>query len=306
MKRRNAPPIQWIPVFEAAARLLSFKKAAKELCITPPAVSQQIKVLEQYLGVLLFSRNGRKLRLTEAGDFYFTYAKQVVKSHKTGILEFDRRFNNRSLLVSTPLFIAQEILIPNFLSFQERFPQLDFRILTGSEIADFETETLDAAIRFGEGNWSNLQCRLLSKVATTPVCSPTYTAENDLAVLDWDDMDRLNRHTFITIDEELRDWKKLFPALSPKRKIVCDSYFSAIKSAEKGLGLTMGLIPSINNWINDQRLDMPLNKVFATNLGYWLVKPKDIEKDDLIDAFFGWAYSLFEQLPDLKSVAIRE
>ena len=117
----NPPPIQWIPVFEAAARFRHFRKAADYLSVSPPAVSQQIKALETYLGIKLFRRNGPRLELTAAGAFYYEAARKTVSAHRQGFNEFDRRFNQRALRLSTPLFIAQELLI----SFSNFFREVD-------------------------------------------------------------------------------------------------------------------------------------------------------------------------------------
>ena len=86
---QTPPPIQWLPVFEAAARHLSFKAAAEELCVTPPAVSQQIKVLEDYLNTQLFDRQGRSLRLTQAGSYYFRIAHNIVQYSRIAMLQFE-------------------------------------------------------------------------------------------------------------------------------------------------------------------------------------------------------------------------
>jgi len=307
MTRLKSPPIQWLPVFEASARLLSFKKAAESLHVTPPAVSQQIKVLENYLDQTLFDRRGRKLKLTTAGEYYYQVALRVMSQHHLGFEEFDRRFNHRSLRVSTPLFIAQELLIPNYMSFKKLKPDSDLRITTGSEYVDFKSEEIDAAIRFGDGLWPDLDCRLISHVQIGAVCSRDYLAAENLDIENCYSFEVLNRLTLISNSEELQDWTAVFPELNPKNRIICDSYFAVIKAAEKGLGVAPGIFPAINPWINDRRLNiLPLEQTIETNSGYWLVSPKHAEQSELIDTFYHWAKTLFSQLPELEQPAMKK
>lgn len=291
----NPPPIQWLPVFEASARFKSFRKAAGFLHVSPPAVSQQIKALEDYLGVALFSRQGRQIELTPAGAFYYQVARQLVSSHVQGFREFDRRFNHRSLRLSTPLFIAQEILIPNYLGYKALEPAAELRITTGAEYVDFESGTADAAIRFGLGDWPTLTARLLSNVQICPVCAPDYLPSNAAASLSL--MDVLQSHTLLSTKEGLSDWLHAFPGLQPQDSIICDSYFSAIKSAEKGLGIALGIFPAINGWINDCRLCCVGDEMADTGAGYWLVYPPLTEPNSLFDSCYQWAKGLFEALP---------
>ncbi|WP_339770781.1 LysR family transcriptional regulator [uncultured Paraglaciecola sp.] len=296
----NPPPIQWLAVFAAAAKYSSFRKAADTLHVSPPAVSQQIKALEEYLGSKLFRRNGPRLTLSSAGEFYYQVAANIMSLHHSGFTEFDQRFNKRSLRLSTPLFIAQELLIPHYMAYKELQSKAELRITTGSEYIDFDTGQADAAIRFGHGGWPNLVSRLLCKVHISPVVSPLYQAkcmrqpQSDLSSL-------VNNHILITTDENLQDWYSLFPDIHPKDVIVCDSYFSAIKSAEKGLGIVLGLFPAINNWVNEGRLTQLSNGYFDTQSAYWLVSPKQQEDNPLIASCFTWAKTLFDGLPALHN-----
>ena len=105
----------------------------------------------------------------------------------------------------------------------------------------------------------------------------------------------------ISTYEDLFDWSLLLPELEPKDKIICDSYFSVVKSAEEGLGVAFGILPAINRWINDGRLVLPMNQTFNRQSGYWMVSPKRHEQSDIIDGFYNWAKELFEKLPPLNS-----
>jgi LysR family glycine cleavage system transcriptional activator len=322
------PPIQWLPVFEASARHKSFRKAADELHVSPPAVSQQIKALEKYLEIKLFRRHGPRLELTDAGHFYYQLAADTVRSHQQGFKEFDRKYNQRSLRLNTPLFIAQEILIPNYLTFKTLEPNTELRITTGTEYIDFDTGIADAAIRFGLGHWQGLEAKLLCPVKVSPVCSPDYLKQNPIGKrsntnnsytsnsntdtshatktsapkpsFPTSDVHRwLNDQTLLSTNENYRDWLQYSPELQQHQGIVCDSYFSAIKSAEQGLGVALGIFPAINNWVNDGKL-LSLTECLDSPTSYWLVCPKEHARSALIDSCYRWAKQLFDGLPELS------
>ena len=297
MKPHRPPPIQWMTAFESSARFKSFKKAADALNVSPPAISQQIKALEEYLDTKLFDRGSNRLELTTAGEFYFKIASRTIESHTQGFYEFERRFKKRSLQISTPLFIAQEILIPHYLSFKDFAESAELRITTGTEYADLDLGITDAAIRFGSGEWPGLESRLLCKVNMAIAASTSYLKKHNLQPHTPLDINVLNHHTLISISEEFGEWKALFPTISPKDVLVCDSYFSVMKSGENGLGIVAAILPAVNGWINDKRLTLLSETQYETHQGYWLVYPKSQEHNTLIEQCFLWAQSVFNTLP---------
>lgn len=293
---QKPPPIQWLPVFEAAARLLNFKEASEELCVSPPAVSQQIKVLEEYLGVSLFDRSTKKLRLTDAGQFYYEYAEDIIKRHVNSYRHFERKYRYPILQLSAPIFIAQELLIPNYPNFSQYSPDVDLRITTGNEYIDFENEPLDAALRFGPGNWPDLDCRFITDVEPKLVCSPEYFQHHDLSQEDLITKEELEEHTLLSVFENLSDWHNVLSGVMPNRKIVCDSYFSVIRSAEEGLGIGVGLKPIVNRLVDSKRLVYLNTESMSTDYSYWLVAPHNRADTKQVDALYQWLTSLFDKL----------
>ena len=312
------PPIQFIPVFEAAARHLSFKKAATELNVTAPAVGQQVKAFENWLGDALFLRHTRSLSLTEAGEYYFHIAQQIMQQHRQGFVEYQRRFHNRSLHISAPLFIAQELLMPNYLGFadftRDITSDIELRVEARNRYVDFETEQVDAAIRFGDGNWPDLYCQRLCYSAVTPVCSPIYAAAHS-----FDELRDLSQHRLISETEDMASWKMALTQISSGRisddqisasqnsdnqvsqRIICDSYLAAVKAASDGLGIALALLPTANSWINDGRLVTPFPWQFQTEKGYWLVTPKYNQHKPEINALLNWLTALFSDIPALQT-----
>jgi len=293
MKYKQTPPIQWLPTFEASARLLSFKAAAEELCVTPPAISQQIGALEAWLDLKLFERKARKLKLTPAGQYYLKVAQNTLAEHVQGYLELERRFKIRALSISTPLFLAQELLIPNYLTFADYAPDIELRLETRMSSVDFENEALDAAIRFGDGDWPGLNCKKLGDSYISLVCSPDYLATHGPI-----DINDLSNHRLLSISPELSDWVALNgkPLLKGQPRIICDSYMAAIKSAAEGLGIAAGIFPIVGLWVENKKLITPLQTQYVTNHTYWLVSPAREEQTDAIEGLHQWVKGLFDAL----------
>lgn len=294
--QHRAPPIQWLVVFDAVASTLSFKQAADQLHVSPPAVSQQIKLLEEWLGEPLFERHARRISLTAAGSFYQEVSTEIVRTHKQGYQAFLRRFQSRSLHVSAPLYIAQELMIPHYLTFKDYLPDTELRIEARSSYVDFGIEPLDAAIRFGRGDWPELDCRSLCNIALTPVCSPEYAKTHKL-----DGLADLHSQQLISPTSDLAQWRLLLgdTASEDADILICDSYLAALKAASEGLGITLAILPTTNAWINDGRLVLPFDVQIPTTSGYWLVAPKRTQQRESLDALFEWTSSLFDDLGDL-------
>ncbi|MFQ3324089.1 MAG: LysR family glycine cleavage system transcriptional activator [Pseudomonadales bacterium] len=295
MHYKKTPPIQWLPVFEAAARLLSFKDAAEELHVTPPAISQQIGALEHWLELELFERKARKLTLTPAGQYYLKVAQKILFEHVQGYLELERRFKTKALNISAPLFLAQELLIPNYLSFADFVPGIELRLETRMSLVDFENEALDAAIRFGDGNWPGLDCRKLGDSHVSIVCSQKYLDKHGPI-----DINNLANHRLLSISAELSDWSLLLGHPIPKQqsRIICDSYMATIKSAAEGLGIAAGIFPLVSLWVNSKKLISPLATSYSNGNTYWLVSPSREEQTDAIEGLYKWVKALLAQLAD--------
>ena len=165
------PPLNALRAFEAAGRLRSMRQAAQELHVTPAAVSRQVRLLEDFLAVSLFTRSHRAVKLTAAGD---RYLKEVAKS-LAGIRNATRHAiagrGLRPLKIRSYTTFALRWLIPRLSSFHQAHPKIDVQLTTSLDF-DFEKEDLDAAIRLGDGNWPGLQAERLVPHELVPVCSP--------------------------------------------------------------------------------------------------------------------------------------
>jgi LysR family glycine cleavage system transcriptional activator len=168
------PPLHALRAFESAARHLSMKEAAVELSVTPGAVSQLVRGLEQRLGTQLFRRGNRSLVLTEAGQAYFAPVRHAFRQ----IDDATRRLRSQPgagvLTVSAPPAFAASWLVPRLGGFRTRYPDIELNIVTTRGLANFASDAVDVAIRHGLGRYVGLRCDRIVTIAMVPVCSRRF------------------------------------------------------------------------------------------------------------------------------------
>ena len=169
---RNLPPLNSLRAFEAAARHLSFTKAAEELHVTPAAISHQIKALEEQLGVPLFRRLTRALRLTEAGQAALPSLRDGFDKLADGVDLLRAHDESGAITVSLDPSFAAKWLVPRLDRFRAAHPDLDVRLDATDKLADFQRDNVDLAIRYGGGNYPGLEVERLLSEEIFPVCSP--------------------------------------------------------------------------------------------------------------------------------------
>src|SRR5690625_1419248 len=155
--RNQLPPLNTLRVFDAAARHLSFKAAARELFVTPGAVSQQIKRLEETLGVTLFHRLTRHIVLTDAGRTYYPAIHKALGDITVATDNLTANRHTQVLNVSVFPSLAIRWLVPRLGRFSIRHPDMEVRINAFRQPVDFTSENIDMAIRHGRGPHSGLQ-----------------------------------------------------------------------------------------------------------------------------------------------------
>ncbi|RVK59227.1 transcriptional regulator GcvA [Sinorhizobium meliloti] len=172
------PPLNSLRAFEAAGRLQSIRRAAEELLVTPGAVSRQVQRLETFLGVRLFRRDPREIVLTAEGEQYL----EAVSRHLDGIREETQKLTGKRakeiLRVRAYTTFSMKWLIPRLRTFSESNSSTEVRLTTSNEMVDFERESVDGAIRLGDGNWPGLEVDRLMRNELVPLCSAAFAAEH--------------------------------------------------------------------------------------------------------------------------------
>ncbi|HEV2676599.1 MAG TPA: transcriptional regulator GcvA [Aliidongia sp.] len=169
---RRLPPLNALRAFEAAARHLSFLKAAEELHVTAGAVSQQIKTLEDHLGLKLFRRQPRGVLLTDAGQLYGKRIGELLDQVAVATRDLARQSSGPVLTVTTMPSFAARWLIPRLGAFGRIHPGIAIRTLADDKLATFKDDDVDVALRFGAGKYPGLIADFLFREEVFPVCSP--------------------------------------------------------------------------------------------------------------------------------------
>src|SRR4051794_36642926 len=166
------PPLNSLRAFEAAARHLSFAEAAAELHVTPAAISHQIKALEADLGVKLFRRFNRAVRLTDAGQACLPGLRDGFERIAEAVARARQGDSVGVLTVTASPAIAAKWLVPRLERFRERHPSIDLRIDASMRLVDFTREDVHVGLRYGGGKYPGLHTELLLRSEVFPVCAP--------------------------------------------------------------------------------------------------------------------------------------
>src|SRR5215468_8946082 len=169
---RRLPQLNALKAFEAAARHISFTRAAEELCVTQGAVSHQVKALESELGIKLFNREMQRLSITEAGRDYLAVVRDAFDRIAMGTERLVQRQSSGMLTVSTSPDFAAKWLVHRLGRFAELHPEIDLRVSGTLHHVDFAREDVDVAVRHGDGHWPGLDAVRLCPEELFAVCSP--------------------------------------------------------------------------------------------------------------------------------------
>ncbi|MCP5368649.1 MAG: transcriptional regulator GcvA [Hyphomicrobiales bacterium] len=285
---RRIPSTAGLVAFEAASRLLSFQRAAEELNVTPGAVSRQIQALEAFLGTALFRRRHKRVELTPAGRQYAAEVREPLDrlSGASERLRGEARGNAVSIC-AYPTF-AIRWFIPRWGRFFDAHPQIDVRLTTSLNPADFEGGEYDMAIQVlgPEGPRRGLEARKLAEVDTFPVCAPalaeTLKSPADLA-----------RHTLLHGAPRPQDWRQWLreaeiDGIDPTRGLRFESHNLTIQAAIEGLGVAIGVGVLVEADLAQGRLVRPFATVRRSGRPFHLVYPQAKAEDPNLVALRDW------------------
>ncbi|QKG72386.1 LysR substrate-binding domain-containing protein [Erythrobacter mangrovi] len=235
-----------LQAFERAAARSSFADAARDLGRTPSAVSHAIKDMETRLGVTLFERVGRTVRVTQAGAAYLEVVEAALSSLRAATQRIARSEERNVIRISALPFFTSAVLLPNLPRFEAAHPHYDLRIETTNAYADVLNGEVDIALRFGEERSENLICKPLISVCGQPVASPSYLRSAP-PIREPSD---LQQHTLIHVRSNVQAWDEWYRAmggdrLGSTRNLSFDSILGALDAATKGLGIALGMYPLI-------------------------------------------------------------
>jgi DNA-binding transcriptional LysR family regulator len=280
LKRARAlPSLDLLKGFEAAARNLSFTKAATELFVTQSAVSRQVQALEHQLGLALFRRHHRELRLTEEGQTLYKTAGEVLRM----LRDVTGRLGTRSsgmLTVTTTVSFAGLWLVPRLNDFRRLHPGIDMRLAASNEIQDLEREGIDLAIRYCTPKAAGKAAVRLFGELVFPVCSRSLLAGRRLAspqdlsgqvLLHYDDPER--RYPWLSWEV----WFELTQTqgVKPAGMLRFSHYDQLMQAAVEGHGIALGRSRFVAKWVKQGKLVLPFGRRYmctpADSRAYFLV-----------------------------------
>ena len=301
---RRLPPLNALRAFEAAARLLSFKLAARELHVTPGAVSHQIKLLEDHLGLPLFRRLTRALELTPEGVAMLPSVREGLQHLAAAVDKVRVRSEVATLAVIAPPNFAARWLIPRLSRFTDAHPDIELHVasrptMIDNREGDAQPEPRDdtpvAMIRFGDGEYPGSRVDVVFSATYTPVCSPRLL-EGDKPLRKPED---LRHHTLLhddtVVDEGARpSWSDWLEAMGVEGVDASRGpHFSdaslAFEGALEGLGVALAMKPLVRGDIEEGRLVAPFDLAAPSKYAYWLVTPEGA--NGAIGAFRDWLLS---------------
>lgn len=285
---RKLPPLNLLQLFEAAGRNLSFKKAAEELFLTPSAISHQIKALKENLGLALFTRQARGVKLSEAGTTYLVVVQDVFQKLELGTLQLKKQLVSQSLRISTFSTIASNIIIPRLSSFQQAFPEIELNIETGTDLVDLRYDEIDIALRLGKGDWPGVISEKKFDLHVSPMCSPAFAQKHKLSSVN--QIPHVPLIKLSNMDDAWSDWAKNVGLIELKlhSSLSLGSYDAVIQAAQQGLGLALGALPLENSALSNAQLVKPFKEQIQFEQScYAVYLPEDKQRQD-ISVFLRW------------------
>jgi DNA-binding transcriptional LysR family regulator len=282
---RPLPPLNALRAFEAAARHLSFTRAAEELHVTQAAVSHQVKALEERVGVKLFRRLTRGLLLTEEGHALLPDLREAFDRLAQAVDMIGRQGGQGTLTISLLTTFALGWLVPRLQRFQQAHPSIDVRLTTTARLVDFAVEDVDVAVRYGAGGWPGLRCDKIFDDVVTPLCNARFK-------------ERLRKpedilNVPLLHEQYEHDWRTWFRAAGIsvgqlKKGPIFDSTRVAMEAAIAGVGVACGAPFLFTAEIASGQLHQPFDLVVPNGKGYWLVSPEATAERPKIKALRDW------------------
>ncbi len=287
------PPLNTLRAFEAAARHMSFTKAAEELFVTQAAVSHQIKTLEDALGVKLFKRLNRALLLTEEGQTFIPSVRQALELLMQGVNKISQVEATGALNVSTLPSFAAGWLVARLDRFRKIHPEIDVRLTAGERLVDFARDDVDMAIRYGQGRYTDLISDRFMEEEVFPVCSPTLLEDGPHPLKTPDD---LKYHTLLHDDMKV-GWAQWLAAagiegVNPNHGPYFDMSALVIQAAIQGQGVALGRSTLAASALESGLLVKPFDLTIPIDYAYFIVCPAEYYNRPKVRAFREW---LFEE-----------
>lgn len=283
--RKRLPPVNALVVFEAAARHLSFTRASEELHLTQAAVSRQIHLLEQNLGVLLFNRDKRAVSLTPEGERLKRTVSMALGHIAETSVALRQAHHEPHINLHTNTAFGALWLMRRIGRFRASFPDIQLRLVSSDDEIDLLNSNIDLSISYGEGerDWPGLDATRLLEDELFPVCSPDFMdrLSKDFGIEDLPGQPLLHLEG---IDPTWMSWSTWFRHMGIEiddrapRKTSFNNYLVILQAAQEGQGIAMGWRQLVQPFVDAGQLVRPIpDSLKADSAYYLLVQPGRLE-----------------------------
>jgi LysR family glycine cleavage system transcriptional activator len=271
--------------FDAVARHLSFKVAADELCVSPSAVSHQIRTLEKTLNMALFTRSHRAIALTKEGASYAKAIQQAIAQITQATELLLSNTQTKKLLIHSTPFLTSQYIAPNLKSFKLAYPDVEIAIESQTQRAHFtDANHIQIALRHGKESDSDLVHHQISPVFVSPVCAPDYLDQP--------------RRVKIQLSSDQISWQawesRWENSLSFDEVLHCDGMQAVLDMAEQGLGIAMGYFPFTAPKIESGALHYVSPQKIAPLDAFYLVHAQKHQNEPIVMAFYDWLKTVID------------
>jgi DNA-binding transcriptional LysR family regulator len=290
----DLPPLDALRAFEAAARHLSFTRAAEELFVSQSAVSKQVIALESALATRLFERKTRALLLTSAGERLHRAVEAAFSELRTATAEL-RGDGEPTVTLTTTQAFASFWLIPRLADFRRRHPGIDIRISADTRVVDLERGRFDCAVRYLQDRHAPPGALRLFGDTVLPVLSPSCLRKSGRPLARPADL--VHHVLLVYEDEEQRrpwlSWPVWLeaagqPRLRPAGSIAFNQYAAAIRAAVDGQGVALATLGLVADLLRQGDLVAPLPQRFSSPRSYFLLLPERSRSNPALEPFRIW------------------
>lgn len=284
------PSFSSLLAFDAAARHVTFTRAARALNVTQPAVSRRVAALEADLGVLLFNRSTKPMQLTDEGLELFDVLRSGLSRLEAVIADLRSRGGNRKFTIAASPGFLSYWLLPRFNELRDAFPDLELSFMTGDYGAPMAA--CDVQIQFGDGCWEGMISEKVLGEVVFPVCSPAYLNDND----DPFTIDGLHAARLLQLSDSYKRWYDWKSWLHTANLTVCqrpktidfDSYATLINAALAGQGVALCWSGLLDEYLEAGALVRMSEHTLTSDRGYFVSYSDRHDADSFAAEFSNW------------------
>ena len=289
--------LRGLRTFCVAARYESFKAAADELFITSSAVSQQIKSLEEELGLQLFERGTREVSLTDVGHSLFEALSPVVDQLDEIVADFKKSGRRKSVRISVQPFFASEFFVPRLSEFTARHPEIDIQVGTSDEASEKLPADADLAIRLFRKPPPGTRADLLFPLTMVPAGSASL--KKSIRLKGKQIVSNFPIIVHATRPKAWHEWSRSTGIELPEDAKITrlDSMIAVVRAAEQGIGAALVPVPIAEQWFRQRTIVQLFDEAVVADVSYYLVSPEDKSENKAVETLRAWILERFAAEP---------